>query len=74
MICIWNLATMRQVDDPLQGHTYYMRSVAVYDGKIVSGSDDMTIRISNMATMEQVDLLETAKLHDQERDELIQVL
>ena len=48
------MATMKQIGDPLQGHTSWVKSVAVCDGKIVSGSVDNTIRVWDMATMKQI--------------------
>jgi WD40 repeat protein len=47
------MATMKQIGDPLQGHTDSVVSVAVHDGKIVSGSDYETIRVWNMVSMKQ---------------------
>lgn len=42
----------------LQGHTDYVMSVAIYNGKIISGSCDKTIQVWVIDSMEQIgDLL-----------------
>jgi WD40 repeat protein len=51
---MWDMATMKQISDPLQGHTDSVLSVAVHDGKIVSGSLDKTIRVWDIVTMKQI--------------------
>lgn len=42
-IRVWNMETMKQIRNPLQSHTGFVRSVAVYNNKIISGSLDNTI-------------------------------
>jgi WD40 repeat protein len=39
----------------LEGHNDKVTSVAVCDGKIVSGSEDKTIRVWDMSTGKQID-------------------
>jgi WD40 repeat protein len=44
-IRVWNMAIIKQIGNPLQGHIGSVYSVVVHSGKIVSESEDNTIRL-----------------------------